>query len=427
MVLKQSYLVHLLNLMGNKASKHAAAAAAISSGAEKLPGIRHVIAVASGKGGVGKSTVSVNLALALRMRGARVGLVDADILGPSIPGMLGIPTGQQPAMTAEGQAIPIERHGVGTMSMGMLTDDDSPAVLRGPMVSKYLKMFIGATQWGPLDYLLLDLPPGTGDIQLTLAQSVPLSGAIIVTTPQDVSLKIARRGLRMFERVHVPILGIIENMSGFTCAHCGATTDVFRRGGGERLSQQLEVPFLGAIPLDADIVAGGDEGRPIVIARPESVAARAYAALAVLLAEQLDNAQAGVLKPFAWKWATNEGAPDWVESASRPTGSRVRPIGLRRQDLRTLAVLWEDGHRHHVDVRDLRLACRCALCIEEMSGRRLLDPKTVRADVTPRVISSVGNYAIGIDWSDDHNSGLYSFDHLRALGERSATLVAEDV
>ena len=408
-------------------SDQAAAPAPGSPGAQQLPGIRHVIAVASGKGGVGKSTVSVNLALALHRRGARVGLVDADILGPSIPGMLGIPTGQPPAMTAEGQAIPIARHGIGTMSMAMLTDDDSPAVLRGPMVSKYLKMFISATQWGPLDYLLLDLPPGTGDIQLTLAQSVPLSGAVIVTTPQDVSLKIARRGLRMFERVHVPILGIIENMSGFTCAHCGETTDVFRRGGGERMSQQLKVPFLGAIPLDAEIVTGGDEGCPIVIARPESVAARAYAALAAQLAEQLDNSRAGVLKPFTWKWHTNEGAPDWVESATLSTGSRVRPVGLRRHDLRTLAVLWEDGHRDQIDVRDLRLACRCALCIEEMSGRKLLDPKSVRADVAPRVISSIGNYAIGIDWNDDHNSGLYSFDLLRSLGERSATLVAEDV
>ena len=157
------------------------------------------------------------------------------------------------------------------------------------------------------------------------------------------------------------------------------------------------------------------------------MAARAYAALAAQLQEQLDNARASVLKPFAWKWDSNEGAPDWVESAARPAGDRARPIGLRRHDLRTLAVLWEDGHRDHLDVRDLRLACRCALCIEEMSGRNLLDPKTVRADISPRVISSIGNYAIGIDWNDDHNSGLYSFDHLRALGERSATLVAEDV
>ncbi len=404
-----------------------ATAAAPDSGAEKLPGIRHIIAVASGKGGVGKSTVSVNLALALQMRGARVGLMDADILGPSIPGMLGIPTGQPPAMTAAGQAMPIERHGIGAISMAMFTGDDSPAVMRGPMVSKYLKMFISATQWGQLDYLLLDLPPGTGDTQLTLAQSVPLSGAVIVTTPQDVSLKIARRGLRMFERVHVPILGIIENMSGFTCAHCGETTDVFRRGGGERMSQQLDVPFLGAIPLDADIVTGGDEGRPIVIDKPDSVAARAYAGLAARLAAQLHSTPGSVLKPFVWTWDSNEGAPDWVESAASPAGTRARPIGLRQQNLRTLAVLWADGHRDHIDVRDLRLACRCALCIEEMSGRKLLDPQKVRADVSPRVISSIGNYALGIDWSDGHNSGLYSFDLLRSLGERIAAVAGDDV
>ena len=417
MGLNQSYLTQATNMAITQDKR----------GAEKLPGIHHIIAVGSGKGGVGKSTVSVNLAIALRRQGATVGLVDADILGPSIPGMLGIPGGQPPPVTAEGQAIPIERHGIKTISMAMLSGEDSPAVLRGPMVSKYLKMFISATQWGQLDYLLLDLPPGTGDIQLTLAQSVPLSGAVIVTTPQDVSLKIARRGLRMFERVHVPILGIIENMSGFTCAHCGEITDVFRRGGGERMSQQTGVPFLGSIPLDADIVTGGDDGSPIVVTRPGSVASRAYAALAAQLAEQLNRTPASVLKPFVWKWDTNEGAPDWVESGSRSAGNRATPIGLRQNDLRTLAVLWEDGHCDHFDVRDLRLACRCALCIEEMSGRPLLDPKKVRADVSPQKISSVGNYAVGIDWNDGHNSGLYSFDHLRSLGERIAAVAVDDV
>ncbi|MGH7154871.1 MAG: P-loop NTPase, partial [Acetobacteraceae bacterium] len=188
---------------------------------EKLPGIRHIVAIGSGKGGVGKSTVSVNLALVLQQLGGRIGLVDADVLGPSIPGMLGIPSVQPPAAAPDGKAIPAERHGVKTMSMGMFTGDDTPAVLRGPMVGKYLRMLIGGVQWGHLDYLILDLPPGTGDTQLTLAQSLKLSGAVIVTTPQDVSLKIARRGLRMFEKVHVPILGIVENMSRFTCPHCG--------------------------------------------------------------------------------------------------------------------------------------------------------------------------------------------------------------
>ena len=398
-----------------------------SAGPEKLPGIRHVIAVGSGKGGVGKSTVSVNLAFALQQIGGSVGLVDADILGPSIPGMLGLPTGQPPASTADQKIVPPDRYGLKAISMGMLTGDDNPAILRGPMVSKYLRMFIGSVVWGRLDYLLLDLPPGTGDTQLTLAQSVPLSGAIIVTTPQDVSLKIARRGLRMFETVHVPILGIIENMSTFTCPHCGKGTDVFRRGGGQRMSRELSVPFLGTIPLDADIVTSGDEGRPIVVDKPNSVVAQAYLAIATELAGRLHHAPSTALKPFAWTWEPSEGEPAWVERAVRPSGSRTTAIGFRRRDVRTLSVLWEDGQRADFDVRDLRLACHCALCREEMSGRPLLDPKSVRPDVTPRTISSVGNYAITVSWNDGHSSGIYSFEHLRALGERGASGVIEDV
>ncbi|MDP2816946.1 MAG: P-loop NTPase [Polaromonas sp.] len=395
-------------------------------GPEKLPGIRHIIAVGSGKGGVGKSTVSVNLALALQQLGASVGIVDADILGPSIPGMLGIPTGEPPAMTPEGRMIPAERHGLKVVSMGMLTGDDKPAVLRGPMVGKYLKMFVGGVQCGALDYLILDLPPGTGDTQLTLAQSMPLSGVVIVTTPQAVSLKIARRGLRMFEKVQVPILGIVENMRTFTCPHCGESTDIFRHGGGEQMSQELGVPFLGALPLDADVVTCGDEGRPIVVDQPTSVSSLVYAAIAAALVEQL-HAAVATLKPFVWKWDSNDGAPAWLEDAVRPSGARNTPIGLLRRDPRTLSILWEDGHRDDFDVRDLRLACHCALCVEEMSGRKLLDPKTVRADVSPRQIVSVGNYAIGFDWNDGHNSGIHSFNDLRAMGERAAAKSVENV
>ena len=389
------------------------------SSQEQLPGIRNVIAVASGKGGVGKSTVSVNLAYALQQIGGWIGLVDADIQGPSIPGMLGLPKGQ-PSQTADGKLIPAERHNLKVMSMGMLTGDDNPAILRGPMVSKYLKMFVGSVQWGHLDYLLLDLPPGTGDTHLTLAQSFPLSGAVIVTTPQDVSLKIARRGLRMFETVHVPILGIIENMSTFTCPHCGENTDIFRRGGGERMSSELGVPFLGAIPLDADIVTGGDEGLPIVVSKASSVAAKAYVAIATALAGQLQGLRTPGLKPFIWDWDTNEGEPAWMESAIRPADSRPTAIGFRRRDARTLSVLWEDGRRNDFDVRDLRLACRCAHCVEEMSGQPLLDPRSVRPDIAPRSIKSVGVYAIAIHWNDGHSTGIYSFDYLRVFGERVA-------
>jgi ATP-binding protein involved in chromosome partitioning len=393
---------------------------------DKLPGIRQIIAVGSGKGGVGKSTVSVNLALALQRLGARVGLVDADILGPSIPGMLGIPSGEPPAKTPDGKMIPAEQHGLKAVSMGMLTGDDQPAVLRGPMVGKYLKMFVGGVQWGQLDYLILDLPPGTGDTQLTLAQSMPLSGVVIVTTPQAVSLKIARRGLRMFEKVQVQILGIIENMRTFTCPHCGENTDIFRHGGGEQMSQKLGVPFLGALPLDIDVVISGDEGRPIVADQPTSVSAKVYVTIATALVEQLHETVTA-LKPFVWKWDSNEGAPRWMEGAVRPAGSQNTPIGFLRRDLRTLSILWEDGHRDDFDVRDLRLACHCALCVEEMSGRKLLDPKTIRSDVSPRQIASTGNYAIQFDWSDGHNSGIYTFNDLRALGARATAKSVENV
>ena len=411
----------------NHDQHHASGASSQSAAsADKLPGIRHIIAIGSGKGGVGKSTVSVNLAIALQQLGARVGIVDADILGPSIPGMIGIPTGERPATTQSGKMIPAERDGLKVVSMGMLTGDDQPAVLRGPMVGKYLKMFVDGVQWGSLDYLILDLPPGTGDTQLTLAQSMPLSGVVIVTTPQAVSLKIARRGFRMFEKVQVKILGIVENMRTFTCPHCGENTDIFRHGGGEQMSQELGVPFLGALPLDADVVTCGDEGRPIVADQPTSVSAKVYTTIATALVEQL-NAAITVLKPFVWKWDSNEGAPAWVEGAVRPAGSQKTPIGFLRLDPRTLSILWEDGHRDDFDVRDLRLACHCALCVEEMSGRQLLDPKTIRSDVSPREIVSIGNYAIQFNWSDGHNSGIYSFNDLRALGALAAAKSVEDV
>ena len=394
---------------------------------EKLPGITHVIAVGSGKGGVGKSTVSVNLALALQQVGGRVGLVDADILGPSIPGMLGLPTNQPPMVTAEQKIVPADRYGLKTMSMGMLTGDDSPAILRGPMVNKYLNMFISNVDWGSLDYLVIDLPPGTGDTQLTLAQNFPLSGAVIVTTPQDVSLKIARRGLRMFEKVQVHILGVVENMSTFTCPHCGKDTDIFRRGGGERMSNELGVPFLGSIPLDADVVTSGDAGVPIVHEKPKSTAAKAYVAIATALATQLQGAPTSALKPFSWEWRGTDAGPGWSEAAIAKSGAPTIAIGLRRTNPRTLSVLWQDGNQADFDVRDLRLACPCAQCVEEMSGRPLLDPTKVRPDIAPVVVTSVGSYGITIRWNDGHSTGIYSYERLRAMAEGETTESAENV
>jgi len=383
--------------------------------------------VGSGKGGVGKSTVAVHLAMALHQAGYSVGLVDADVLGPSIPVMLGLPSGEPPEVAEDGRIIPAQRHGLKAISMGMLRGDDNPAILRGPMVGKYLNMFVAGVQWGQLDYLILDLPPGTGDTQLTLAQSLPLSGAIIVTTPQDVSLKIARRGVRMFETVQVSILGIIENMSTFTCPHCGKGTDVFSSGGGERMSRELGVPFLGAIPLDIDIVTAGDDGRPILLDKPDSLSSQSYMAIASELARLVEGLPTATLKPFVWNWETNESEPAWVDTAALPSGARTTPIGFRQHDARTLSVLWEDGQGADFDVRDLRLACRCALCVEEMSGRPLLDPASIRPDVAPRTVTSVGNYAITIKWNDGHSTGIYAFEYLRALGEHDLVGVVEDV
>jgi len=394
---------------------------------DKLPGICDIIAVASGKGGVGKSTVAVNLAVALAQRGGRVGLVDADVQGPSIPGMLGLPFGQPPEATSDGRMVPAERYGIKAVSMGLLRNDDNPAILRGPMVSKYLQMLVAQVDWGQLDYLILDLPPGTGDTQLTLAQSLRLSGVIIVTTPQDVSLRIARRGLRMFQTVNVPILGIVENMSTFTCPHCGSDTDIFGEGGGRQLSAELDVAFLGAIPLDVDIVTGGDGGRPIVLERPGSAAAATYLEVADALDTQLQGLDRATMGSFTWTWDTDHGSPPWLDTRTQSTGSPKTPIGLARRDPMTLSVLWEDGRRDHLDVRDLRLACRCAGCVEEMSGRPLIDPATIAPDVAPRSITSIGNYAITITWSDGHSTGIYAFDQLRALAEQADAMAVEDV
>jgi len=238
------------------------AGAGTGMAATRIPGIRHVIAVASGKGGVGKSTIAANLAVALEQTGARVGLCDCDIYGPSISLMFG--TRERPMATEENKIVPIEQYGLRLMSMGFLLDDTSPAILRGPMVTRYTQQFLRQVEWGELDYLVLDLPPGTGDIQLTIVQTVALSGALIVTTPQEVALIDARKAATMFEKVNVPVLGLIENMSYFVSPSDGKHYDIFGSGGGEREAKRLRVPLLGQIPIDIATRESGDRGKPIV-------------------------------------------------------------------------------------------------------------------------------------------------------------------
>jgi ATP-binding protein involved in chromosome partitioning len=240
-----------------------------------LSGIKNIVAVASGKGGVGKSTVAANLALAWAVQGARVGLLDADIYGPSQPLMLGL-EGQRPGSPDGKTLTPLKSHGVTAMSIGFLVDAEQPMVWRGPMVTQALTQLLSETQWGELDYLVVDMPPGTGDIQLTLSQKVPVSGAVIVTTPQDIALADARKGLKMFEKVSVPVLGIIENMSLHVCTNCGHVEHIFGAGGGERMAEQYGVALLGELPLDAKIREEADGGRPTVIAAPDTERARAY-------------------------------------------------------------------------------------------------------------------------------------------------------
>ncbi len=248
-----------------------------------IPGIKNILAVASGKGGVGKSTVSVNLAVALAESGAAVGLLDADIYGPSIPQMMGIR--HKPDIDAQQRMIPPEAHGVKIMSLGfLLPDDSSPVIWRGPMVTKALTQFLRGVAWGELDYLLIDLPPGTGDAQLTLSQGLAMSGVVIVTTPQDLAMTIASRVLLMFRKMQVPILGIVENMSTFVCPACHRETPIFSQGGGRKASEELETPFLGGIPLDGEVCEGGDDGRPILLRNPSSPVAEVFREVARNLA-----------------------------------------------------------------------------------------------------------------------------------------------
>ncbi len=270
---------------------------------KKIPGIQHIIATSSGKGGVGKSTVSINLALGLAQKGFKVGLADVDIYGPSIPVLMGLE--DQHPQVIDQTLVPLQKHDIKIMSMGFLVGQDTPAILRGPMITKFIHQFVSGVKWGELDYLILDLPPGTGDAQLSLSQSIPLTGALVVTTPQAISVKVALRGLRMFEKVNVPILGVVENMQGW------ATPDgpsPFH--GGKKLSDTAGVPFLGSIPMDQTVAISGDSGEPVMAGYPDSDAAQAFRQITSQVIDQVNHlAKPGGLGAFEWDLRTGEGAP----------------------------------------------------------------------------------------------------------------------
>ncbi|SDG76780.1 Mrp/NBP35 family ATP-binding protein [Roseospirillum parvum] len=252
-----------------------------------LGSVRHIVAVASGKGGVGKSTTAANLALALSRLGLKVGLFDADIYGPSMPRMLGL-AGAEPT-TTDSAILPLENHGLKIMSIGFMVPEDAPVIWRGPMVIGALEQLLRDVEWGELDVMVIDMPPGTGDTQLTISQRVPLSGAVIVSTPQDIALLDARKGLNMFRKVEVPVLGLIENMSYYVCPNCGHREELFAHGGAKRTAEEMDCPFLGEIPLDIRIRETSDAGTPIVVAEPDSPHAKAYAAIAQALKDTLEG------------------------------------------------------------------------------------------------------------------------------------------
>ncbi len=259
-----------------------------------LPGVKHIIAVSSGKGGVGKSTVTVNLAVALQQQGHAVGLMDADIYGPNVPMMVGI---TKEPVKEENKIIPAEGRGVKVISMGFFVPEETPVVWRGPMIHSAIQQFFRDVVWGELDFLLIDLPPGTGDVPLTLSQLVPLTGAITVTTPQEVALHDVRKGMTMFQKVNVPLLGVVENMSFFVCGHCGERSEIFSYGGGERAAEKFGVPFLGRIPIDPSIREAGDTGEPIVISQPASPQAESIMSIARTLVENIQQAESKEGKP----------------------------------------------------------------------------------------------------------------------------------
>jgi ATP-binding protein involved in chromosome partitioning len=369
---------------GAAASPPPAAAPAAAGRGIRVAGIKHMIAVASGKGGVGKSTTAVNLALGLQAIGLKAGILDADIYGPSQPRLLGL-TGRP--QVAQGNTLrPMQGFGLKAMSMGFLVDEGTPIIWRGPMVVSALTQMLRDVDWGDLDVLVIDMPPGTGDVQLTMAQQVPLSGAIIVSTPQDLALIDARKGLNMFRKVDVPVLGIIENMSYFICPKCGERSDIFGHGGAHAEAEKLGIPFLGGVPLHIDIRATSDAGRPIVASSPDSPHAQIYREIATRAWSELQESPGAQLKPP--KLEIGAGGAELLTAFEG-----AKPFTLSAEMLRVMSPSAEvQGHSPEQRVT--------------VGKKRNVKIKELRP---------VGNYAVRIVFDDGHDTGLYAWSYLQTL------------
>jgi len=378
-----------------------------------LASVAQIIAVHSAKGGVGKSTLAVNLAVGLARSGARVGLLDADVHGPSAATMLGNADWPDPGEAAN--AIhPLEAHGIKFISMGNLVTRETPLIWRGAIVHGVINQLFNDVLWGELEYLLIDMPPGTGDAQLTIAQSVPLAGVVSVTTPQELSLADTIRGIAAFRQLKVPLLGLVENMSFFVCDGCGDRAFLF----GESAAGEIDLPLLGRIPIEPEVCDDSDRGTPFLLAHPDSAAARALNGIIDRLLPMLDRQ--GKYRSFDLSWR----AMAWYERKPEPPPEDMAGSGPIRAIWQVsgdeLGIAWRDGRKHVLSVRSLRLACPCAACVEEWSGKALLDPHSVPDNLTLREIKSVGRYAVAPVFSDGHSSGIYHFDRLQRLAEELA-------
>ena len=356
---------------------------------ELIPLVKNVVPVASGKGGVGKSTVSANLAIVLARLGARVGLMDADVYGPCIPAIMGAATA--PA-ALNGTIVPVLRYGVKIVSIGFFVPKGEATIWRGPMLAKLIDKFLAGVEWGELDYLLVDLPPGTGDVQLSLCQRIPLTGAAIVSTPQDLAFNVAEKAISMFTTLRTPVLGLVENMSGFECRHCGQREEIFGSGGARRFAAASGIPFLGEIPLSTDIRTTSDAGSPIVQSMPGSASARAFGRVAENLAAQVSTLSMG---------GVSTDRPEIAE-ITQPSENEVR-------------ILWKDGHESGYSGYALRVGCRCALCIDEIAGNTRLREESISSDVRPLSIDPVGRYAVRFHWRRTRDRHLHVRASARAL------------
>ena len=382
-----------------------------------LKQVKQVIAVHSAKGGVGKSTMSVNLAVSLAMKGAKVGLIDADVHGPSGSLMMGNADWPDPG-PGENTIIPLEAHGVRFISMGNITNRNTPLIWRGAMVHSVLTQFLNNVVWGELDYLFIDMPPGTGDAQLSLSQGVPLTGAVVISTPQELSLTDSIRGIKAFQQLRVPILGLIENMSYFVCDGCGDRAFLFGESGAEILADELGFPCLGRIPLEPGVCDGSDQGKPFVQFQTDSASARAMEGVVTKLVEQLESINPGDSFELVWQdlnWNTR-----YPDPPMEGLGDAFPLKAVWQVSSDELGLQWDDGHVTLFSVRELRLACPCAACIDEWTGEAILKPETVAGDISLKSLQSVGRYAINLRFSDGHNSGIYHFARLKAMAEQKS-------